>query len=75
MLIEMADATIRAEMGVEHIDAVAHSETVGIPFTAWLADRLNVPMQYVHKKTKGVAETHKLKVPWKKGCGFYGAKV
>ncbi len=52
-LMEMAEATIRAEIGAEHIDAVAGGETAGIPFAAWLADRLNLPMQYVRKKPKG----------------------
>ncbi len=52
-LMQMAEAIIRAEIGVEHIDAVAGGETAGIPFAAWLADRLNLPMQYVRKKPKG----------------------
>ena len=28
-------------------------ETAGIPFAAWLADRLMLPMQYVRKQPKG----------------------
>ncbi len=31
---------------------VAGGETAGIPFAAWLSDRLMVPMQYVRKKPK-----------------------
>ena len=34
-------------------DAVAGGETAGIPFAAWMADRLMLPMQYVRKKPKG----------------------
>lgn len=52
-LMEMAEATILHEVGYEQIDAVAGGETAGIPFAAWLADRLMVPMQYVRKKPKG----------------------
>ena len=34
-------------------DAVAGGETAGIPFAAWMAERLNLPMQYIRKKPKG----------------------
>src|SRR5690606_7062344 len=39
--------------GFEQFDAVAGGETAGIPFAAWLADRLALPMLYVRKKPKG----------------------
>jgi orotate phosphoribosyltransferase len=52
-LMEMAEATILRDVGYEQIDAVAGGETAGIPFAAWLSDRLMVPMQYVRKKPKG----------------------
>ena len=32
---------------------MAGGETAGIPFAAWMADRLMLPMQYVRKKPKG----------------------
>src|SRR6202043_1130629 len=31
----------------------AGGETAGIPFAAWMADRLELPMLYVRKKPKG----------------------
>jgi orotate phosphoribosyltransferase len=34
-------------------DAVAGTETAGIPFAAWIAERLDLPMAYVRKKPKG----------------------
>jgi orotate phosphoribosyltransferase len=52
-LMEMATSTILTDIGFEQIDAVAGGETAGIPFAAWLADRLMLPMQYVRKKPKG----------------------
>ncbi len=52
-LMKMAEAIIRDEIGAENIDSVAGGETAGIPFAAWLADRLELPMQYVRKKPKG----------------------
>ncbi len=45
--------TIRSEIGAGNIDAVAGGETAGIPFASWVADRLELPMQYVRKKAKG----------------------
>ena len=32
---------------------VAGGETAGIPFAAWIADKMSLPMQYVRKKPKG----------------------
>lgn len=52
-VMEMAEAVILSEIGFEQIDAIAGGETAGIPFAAWLADRLMLPMQYVRKKPKG----------------------
>ena len=34
-------------------DAVAGGETAGIPFAAWMSDKMNKPMQYIRKKPKG----------------------
>ncbi len=33
---------------------MAGGETAGIAFAAWVAERLNLPMQYVRKKAKGL---------------------
>jgi orotate phosphoribosyltransferase len=52
-LIDFAAATIVRDVGYESIDTVAGGETAGIPFAAWIADRLMLPMQYVRKKPKG----------------------
>ncbi len=52
-LMDMAVEKLRAEAGVECFDAVAGGETAGIPYAAWLADRLMLPMLYVRKAPKG----------------------
>jgi orotate phosphoribosyltransferase len=52
-LVDFAVATVEREVGFEQFDAVAGGETAGIPFAAWMADRLMLPMQYVRKKPKG----------------------
>jgi orotate phosphoribosyltransferase len=45
--------TIDRDIGRDKIDAVAGGETAGIPFAAWIAERLGLPMQYIRKKPKG----------------------
>ena len=52
-LIDFATATIVREAGFEQFDTIAGGETAGIPYAAWIADRLVLPMQYVRKKPKG----------------------
>jgi len=53
MLMDFSVAAIKRDIGRDQIDAVAGGETAGIPFAAWVADRLALPMQYVRKKPKG----------------------
>jgi orotate phosphoribosyltransferase len=52
-LIDFATTTIVRDVGFEQFDTVAGGETAGIPYAAWIADRLSLPMQYVRKKPKG----------------------
>jgi orotate phosphoribosyltransferase len=52
-LMDMAETVILSDIGFESIDGVAGGETAGIPFAAWIAERLMLPMQYVRKKPKG----------------------
>jgi orotate phosphoribosyltransferase len=52
-LLDFAAATVLREVGYESLDAIAGGETAGIPYAAWLSDRLGLPMQYVRKAPKG----------------------
>ncbi|MGV0816929.1 orotate phosphoribosyltransferase [Martelella sp. AMO21009] len=52
-LMDFAAAKIMAEAGFEQFDCVAGGETAGIPFAAFLAERLDLPMIYCRKKPKG----------------------
>ncbi len=49
----LAVEKIGRHVGYETIEAVAGGETAGIPFAAWIADRMMAPMAYVRKKPKG----------------------
>ncbi len=52
-LMDMAGDMIEDRVGFESLDVVAGGETAGIPFAAWIADRLMLPMCYVRKQPKG----------------------
>jgi orotate phosphoribosyltransferase len=52
-LLDFAAATVLRDIGYESIDAIAGGETAGIPYAAWLSERLALPMQYVRKQPKG----------------------
>jgi orotate phosphoribosyltransferase len=51
-LMDLAADLIQRRAGFESLDAIAGGETAGIPFAAWIADRLSLPMLYVRKKPK-----------------------
>lgn len=52
-LMDFGASIVMREAGFEQFDAVAGGETAGIPFAAWMADKLDLPMLYVRKKAKG----------------------
>ncbi|SDG28604.1 orotate phosphoribosyltransferase [Limimonas halophila] len=52
-LMALGRETIEEGAGYACFDAVAGGETAGIPFAAWLAERMGLPMVYVRKKPKG----------------------
>lgn len=54
LLMDLAVARIEREVGRDAIDVVAGGETAGIPFAAWIAERMALPMLYVRKQPKGV---------------------
>jgi len=47
---------------------IAGGETAGIPFAAWLADRLDLPMVYVRKKPKGFGRGAQIEGEWRSGA-------
>ncbi len=52
-ICDLAVEKIDRHVGYETIEAVAGGETAGIPFAAWIADRMSSPMAYVRKQPKG----------------------
>ncbi len=51
--MDLAVAHLARTVGHERFDAVAGGETAGIPFAAWIAERMGLPMLYVRKTPKG----------------------
>jgi orotate phosphoribosyltransferase len=52
-LMDFLAVTVMRDAGFEAFDNVAGGETAGIPFAAFIAERLALPMTYVRKKPKG----------------------
>lgn len=66
-LMDFAASTILRNIGFESLDAIAGGETAGIPFAAWIADRLSMPMQYVRKKPKGFGRDAQIEGDFREG--------
>src|SRR5882762_5868994 len=67
-LMDMGTALIEREIGFESLDAVAGGETAGIPFAAWLAERMALPMLYIRKKPKGFGRGAQIEGEMAPGC-------
>src|SRR3989304_1717795 len=52
-LIGFALAPLERDAAAGQFAVIAGGETAGIPYAAWIAERLGLPMQYVRKKPKG----------------------
>ncbi len=67
LIIDAMAALVRRDIGAEALDAIAGGETAGIPYGAWLADRLNLPMLYVRKQPKGFGRNAQIEGAMKEG--------
>ena len=66
-VMDLAVRVIEQEIGFESLDAVAGGETAGIPFAAWIAERLSLPMLYVRKQPKGFGRMAQIEGDLKEG--------
>jgi orotate phosphoribosyltransferase len=67
-LMDMAVELIGRAIGAGEIDVVAGGETAGIPFAAWIAERLDKPMIYVRKKPKGFGRNAQIEGTFAEGA-------
>lgn len=52
-LMDFGADLLKEQCGIDNIDFIAGGETAGIPYAAFVSDRLDKPMLYVRKKAKG----------------------
>ncbi|HCK33080.1 MAG: orotate phosphoribosyltransferase [Micavibrio sp.] len=52
-LMDFGADMLKNNVGLDNMDALAGGETAGIPYAAFISERLNKPMLYVRKKPKG----------------------
>ena len=66
-LMELLSRQVQEQVGYETFDVVAGGETAGIPFAAWIADILALPMIYIRKKPKGFGRDAQIEGTFKDG--------
>lgn len=66
-VMDFAASKILSGAGFEQFDCVAGGETAGIPFAAFLAERLGLPMIYVRKQPKGHGRNAQIEGDLKEG--------
>ena len=52
LIIKMGVSLIKKNINLKKIDYIAGGETAGIPYAAWVSEKLNKPMIYIRKKPK-----------------------
>jgi orotate phosphoribosyltransferase len=68
IIINHAVEAISTADSAKPIEAVAGGETAGIPYAAWIAERMDLPMLYVRKQPKGFGRMGQIEGHMKEGC-------
>lgn len=68
MMMDLGVGLLAQRAGVEAFDAVAGGETAGIPFAAWMAERMGLPMVYVRKQPKGFGRNARIEGTFPEGA-------
>ncbi|MBI2235614.1 MAG: orotate phosphoribosyltransferase [Magnetospirillum sp.] len=66
-IVKLMTSAILRDVGHESADAIAGGETAGIPYAAWIADRMMLPMLYIRKKPKGFGRNAQIEGDFKEG--------
>ena len=67
-LMDLAVDLIRETTAEHPPEVIAGGETAGIPFAAWIAERLDLPMIYVRKKPKGFGRNAQIEGTFHEGA-------
>jgi orotate phosphoribosyltransferase len=52
-MMDFASEMVLVNAGFEQFDAVAGAESAGIPYAAWIAERMSLPLQSVRRRPRG----------------------
>jgi len=66
-VMDLGVALVSRELG-GNLDMIGGGETAGIPFAAWMAERMNLPMLYVRKQPKGFGRMAQIEGDLKEGA-------
>ncbi len=66
-LMDFLTCKVMRAAGLEAFDNIAGGETAGIPFAAFVAERMALPMSYVRKKPKGYGRTAQIEGEMREG--------
>ena len=67
-LMDLARETVLADIGFEQFDTVAAVESSGIAYGAWIAERLALPLQYVHRRPRGFGREAQIEGTLRRGA-------
>ena len=67
-LMSLAVDLIEQETASNPPDVIAGGETAGIPFAAWIAERMDLPMVYVRKQPKGFGRNAQIEGTFHEGA-------
>ena len=59
-IVDQMAKTVEKEIGLNIIDVVAGGETAGIPYAAFVSQKIHKPMIYVRKNPKGYGQTKQI---------------
>jgi len=67
-LMDLARETLLVDAGFEQFDTVAGVESSGIAYGAWIAERLALPLQYVHRRPRGFGREAQIEGTLRRGA-------
>jgi orotate phosphoribosyltransferase len=67
-LMDLASETVLTEVGFEQLDTVVGTESTGIAYAAWIAERLSLPLQYVRRRPRGFGREAQIEGSLKPGA-------
>jgi orotate phosphoribosyltransferase len=67
-VMDFLTCKVMRSAGLEAFDTIAGGETAGIPFAAFVAERMALPMTYVRKKPKGYGRDAQIEGEMREGA-------